>query len=89
LARSGEAPISAGLIVKTGYSGFIGFFSVAENILFVVIEVSQVIQVIQMVILKNFPAVEMKPENPANLSQPMPHKDFRDGVFQYNTPLEE
>jgi hypothetical protein len=53
LARPGEASISAGLIRKTGYSGFLRFFSVAENIFFVVIEVSQVIQ---MVILKIFPS---------------------------------
>ena len=35
MARPGEASISAGLIVKTGYSGFLWFlwfFSVAENI---------------------------------------------------------
>jgi hypothetical protein len=61
MARPGEASISAGLIRKTGYSGFLGVFSVAENIFFVVIEVCQVIQ---MVILKNFPAVEIKPRKP-------------------------
>jgi hypothetical protein len=61
MARPGEASIAAGLIVKTGYSGFLGFFSVAENIFFVVIEVSQIIR---MVILKNFLAVEIKPRKP-------------------------
>jgi hypothetical protein len=32
LARPGEAPISPGLLAKTGYSGILRFFSVAENI---------------------------------------------------------
>jgi hypothetical protein len=52
LARSGEASISAGMIVKTGYSGFLWFVFSREKYFFVMIDVSQVIQVTQMVILK-------------------------------------